>query len=983
MKLPLWLTRQSLRLRLILASELVLLATMAAFAMFGLRLIDESVLGQLKARVEQIEPLLLASATPALAAGDEDMLQQIVVQATAGAGFTYLVVFDAQGKVIAARGWDEHQPLPPDDTLDRLPPDSSFDNRIRIIANGSEIGAIQYGIPLDFLRLTRNKLLAEAGLIGTFGVACSLALLLWLTWAMTRELARVNAASRQMAEGNFSARIETTASGEIAQLTYSLNSLAATVEARLRELRANEERLGLILQGSSDGIWDRDLTSNRHYYSPRFRELLGYGDEREFRNAFSFETALHPDDRARVLGTETEHLAGRGPFDQIFRLRLRDGNWRWFRGRGQAMWDAAGQAYRFAGSLTDIHDGKAAEESLRESEERLLHAMRSSTDGIWDWDLLNERYYIAPQLKALTGYDDAELENERASFFALMHPGDRGRVKAEIARHFAERVPFDTELRLRHKDGSLLWFRARGQAVWDDQGRVVRFSGACMDIMAQKRAQAEISELLAQKQVLIDNMLVGVAVVRDGTFASCNRHMETMLGYEPGELKGKPPHIVYANTDECAALHRDCMASENPAGTVSRELNLLHKQGNRVFALVRGCAIDMLRPHEGSVWLYIDDSERRRTLDALHAENAYIATLLRGLPDIFYLADRAGRLLRWNDNLERITGLSAEDLGSIRASSLFDPAEQKKFRDTARELFKVGTARTTFGVVGRDGRILPSLMSGACLEIEGVTHVLIIGQFLTPEAFIEASATNVPVTSAARETTPAETRLAIANQALESFLYSVSHDLTAPLRGIDGFARMLDNECSASMNDVGKSYLQRIRAAAERMQSQIEDLLQIFRITSHPLSRREVDLGAMASSVLATLSAAEPSRKASLTVEPDLLVDADPALLRTAIEHLVGNAWKFTSRRPHAQIDIGRLHSGDKPVYFVRDNGVGFEMQYAGKLFTAFHRLHRISEFAGSGIGLATVSRIVQRHGGQVWAQAEKDHGATFYFTLG
>jgi len=225
-------------------------------------------------------------------------------------------------------------------------------------------------------------------------------------------------------------------------------------------------------------------------------------------------------------------------------------------------------------------------------------------------------------------------------------------------------------------------------------------------------------------------------------------------------------------------------------------------------------------------------------------------------------------------------------------------------------------------------------------------------------------------------------QLAAANRELESFAYSVSHDLRAPLRAIDGFSEALTEELGEGLDDLHKDYLDRIRAAAQRMGGMIDDLLKLSRSSRVEMQRRPVDLSALALKVVQELRDGEPGRTVDIEIQPGLTTEGDPQLLRLVLQNLIGNAWKFTAPLEKARIEIGRLDENGESVLYVRDNGVGFNMSYADKLFDAFQRLHRREEFPGTGIGLATVKRIVLRHGGRVWARSEPGAGATFFFTV-
>jgi PAS domain S-box-containing protein len=226
-------------------------------------------------------------------------------------------------------------------------------------------------------------------------------------------------------------------------------------------------------------------------------------------------------------------------------------------------------------------------------------------------------------------------------------------------------------------------------------------------------------------------------------------------------------------------------------------------------------------------------------------------------------------------------------------------------------------------------------------------------------------------------------QLEAVNRELESFAYSVSHDLRAPLRSMDGFSKALLDDCGPQLDAAGKENLNRIRAAAQRMGSLIDDLLKLSRLTRQDMARRTVDLSELAAAVAADLVKAHPGRGIQWVIQPRVAAEGDGALLLVALQNLLGNAAKFTRRTAHARIEFGARQGDEGRTYFVKDNGAGFDMTYVGKLFAPFQRLHPASDFEGSGIGLATVQRIVNRHGGRVWAEGCVGEGATFYFTLG
>lgn len=224
--------------------------------------------------------------------------------------------------------------------------------------------------------------------------------------------------------------------------------------------------------------------------------------------------------------------------------------------------------------------------------------------------------------------------------------------------------------------------------------------------------------------------------------------------------------------------------------------------------------------------------------------------------------------------------------------------------------------------------------------------------------------------------------LLTANQALETFNYSVSHDLQTPLRAVDGFSRILQAQYASQLDSEANSYLDRICGAVGRMRQLLNGLLNLAQVGRTTLRSGPVDLSALATAVAAELQELEPQRAVQWTIAPNLRVQGDPDLLRSVLQNLIGNAWKYTSKRDRAHIEFGAVQTEGETVFYVRDDGAGFDQAYAGKLFIAFQRLHRMDEFPGTGIGLTITHRIIQRHGGRIWAEAVTDKGATFYFTI-
>ncbi|HEX2728212.1 MAG TPA: histidine kinase N-terminal 7TM domain-containing protein, partial [Rubrobacteraceae bacterium] len=339
---------------------------------------------------------------------------------------------------------------------------------------------------------------------------------------------------------------------------------------------------------------------------------------------------------------------------------------------------------------------------------------------------------------------------------------------------------------------------------------------------------------------------------------------------------------------------------------------------------------------------------------------------IEGMNDAVIVADARGRIVDLNPAAREVLGIAASDSAGAHLSEIAP--------DLAALLDIYGGADSARKEVeiraGDDLREYEMSLSSLRDRKERLTGHLLVLRDVTERKLAE------------RELLRQRAQLAHSNAELEHFAYLIAHDLRAPLRGINGFSNILLEDHAAQLDTGGREHLTRIADAARHMGRIIDELLDLSSLTRAELRRETVDLSSLARRVADELRQGAPERRATFDIQPDLTVEGDGRLLRIALTNLLDNAWKFTSRQSAATIEFGIAETAGTPAYFVRDDGVGFDMNYADKLFDAFQRLHSASEFEGVGIGLAAVERVVERHGGRVWAESEVGRGATFYFTL-
>jgi len=386
-------------------------------------------------------------------------------------------------------------------------------------------------------------------------------------------------------------------------------------------------------------------------------------------------------------------------------------------------------------------------------------------------------------------------------------------------------------------------------------------------------------------------------------------------------------------------------------------------------------------------------AERKRAEAALQESEARYRSLYTKTPVMLHSIDATGKLISVSDYWLQNLGYELSEVIGRRIPEFLTQASRQDAENIfLREFFKTGFLKEKeLQFVKKNGEIIDVLLSAiaerdANGEIVRSMAVLVdvTERKQAKEALQKAhDELEIRVQERTAELSQVNELLANKNEELESFAYSVSHDLQAPLRSIDGFSKALLEDCADSLNDSGKDFLNRVRAASQRMGHLIDDMLHLSRVSrTEMIPTKKIDLSAMAKTITQELHEEQSERQVTFVIMPEIEVSGDVHLLRIALENLLDNAWKYTSKHPRAKIEFGVTEHEGKKAYFVRDDGAGFDTKFVGKLFGPFQRLHRSNEFEGNGIGLATVQRIIHRHGGRVWAEGAVEKGATFFFTL-
>jgi PAS domain S-box-containing protein len=458
-----------------------------------------------------------------------------------------------------------------------------------------------------------------------------------------------------------------------------------------------------------------------------------------------------------------------------------------------------------------------------------------------------------------------------------------------------------------------------------------------------------------------------IATAEDGTIRSWNHAAEVLFGYAAAEVIGRSVFDTIVAPDHANAT-RERFRIARRANRSSYEAVRRRKDG--VFVWVK-VALRVTRERDGTRVIVLNERDitRARYRREARAMQTRFRGLLEAVPDAFALVDTIGRIALVNSATERLFGYARDELLGELVETLMPSRYHRRHESHRARYFADPRTRP----MGSGLELWGRSKNGAEFPVEISLSPLTIGDSRLAIAAIRDAT--------ARKRT--EEALRLANSELESFTYSVSHDLRAPIRQIDGFSRMLTERLGPDASPALQHYLARIREGTQYMGRLVDDLLNLSRIGRQALRPRQVDLGDVARAAITGLQADASGRDIEWRLERLPVVACDPSLVKLVFINLLSNALKYTRPRTHVVIEIGPVSRNGHEGAFVRDNGVGFDMQYADKLFGVFQRLHRADEFEGTGVGLATVQRIVHKHGGDVWGEADLDRGATFSFTLG
>jgi PAS domain S-box-containing protein len=746
-------------------------------------------------------------------------------------------------------------------------------------------------------------------------------------------------------------------------------------------LRASEDQFRTMANSIPQLAWMAHADGLIFWYNQRWHDYTGKTPEQMEGSAW--QSVHDPDVLPKVLDGWRESIATGQPFEMEFPLRGSDGKFRSFLTRVQPMKDSQGRVVQWFGTNTDVEELKQMEESLRDTQTRLNSTLSAGSIGTWTWDIVNNSLaadeFTARMFSIET--DAAAKGLPAEAYLRAIIDEDRPGVASALERAIQSCGHYDIEYRVQQRDGMLRWLQARGRVDCDATGKGVSFHGAVMDITDRKASQEDLRRSQQQLAGVIGSAMDAIITIDDKQrIMLFNAAAERMFLFPAEDAIGQPLDRFIPERFRAAHQHHvkdfgNTHVTRRSMGTLGALYGL--RADGEEFPIE--ASISQIESDGKKLYTVIlrDITERKRAEEALK-EQARILDLAPVL-----IRDLEGRIIFWNAGAEQMYGWKTEEAMDKVSHNLLQTEFPRPIAEIKAKLY----AHNHW-----EGELVHTRKDGERIVV--ASHwVLHRNEHDKPRAVLEVNNDITERKHAEREirrlneeleqrVADRTSELQAVNKELEAFSYSVSHDLRAPLRHINGFSQALLEDYTDKLDEVGKSYLQEVRSASQEMAQLIDDVLELARVTRSEMRREEVDLSDLAQVVAAELKKREPKRKVIVNLEEELVTRGDKRLLRIVLTNLLGNAWKFTAKRTEARITFGREQKNGEPTYFIRDNGAGFDMAYVGKLFGAFQRLHTAGEFEGTGIGLATVQRIVYRHGGRVWAEGAVNEGATFYFTL-
>lgn len=657
-------------------------------------------------------------------------------------------------------------------------------------------------------------------------------------------------------------------------------------------------------------------------------------------------------------------------------LRRKDGQRFWAEMMTLPLHDAAGKLVGYSTLMLDITARKEAEDELQKSEWHFKSLVNKAPVFIWTADLKARITYANTTWQTFIGMSfEGSLGH---AYKLILHPDDLEPVLKTYMDSIETQQPYELECRLKHFDGEYRWIYFSSVPQYTTNGEFLGFMGVGADITERKNTEQALAESEIRFRTLTDDIPVMIWMVNPDTrITHANKACCDFFAQTLAEISGQVAEMV-AHPDDLGSVKEIYGNAVKERKAYSLECRIQRWDGEYRWMLYRG--VPRFLPSGeflGFIGIGIDITDRKHAELAMLESEMRFRTMAEACPIMIWLNNAEGNLTYANKGLLDFYGLPFETVANRGWEPYIHPDDLALLNTTLAQAHNQHIEFDfEFRLKRSDGEYRWLLTRGAPRFQEDGTYLGLVGTCID---ITEIRQARKELEIKVQERT---SQLETLNKELEAFSYSVSHDLRAPLRSIDGFSRMLLNKTKDKLNTDEQRYLTNVCENTQHMGELIDDMLKLSRLSRAEMVKEDIDLSLISKSILEAHQQQEPQRRVEFHIADHMIVNADASLIRVMLENLLSNAWKFTSKKAEAVIEVGMKQEDGKPVYYVRDNGAGFNMKYSDKLFGAFQRLHRMDEFSGTGIGLATVLRVLHRHGGRIWAEAAVDQGATFYFSF-
>ncbi len=751
------------------------------------------------------------------------------------------------------------------------------------------------------------------------------------------------------------------------------------VEQGEETLRINEERLHFATMAGNIGIWDWDIIKNELVWDESMYALYGIRQE-DFGGAYdAWISTLHPEDREATDAEIQAALRGEREYAPEFRIVRPDGTVRKIKAASKTYYDAQGNPLRMVGTNIDITERRKAEEAGRAASQYARSLIEASLDPLVTISAEGKITDVNKATEKATGRTRTELIGTDFSDY-FTEPEKAGAGYRQV---FAKGFVTDYPLALRHRDGHITDVLYNASIYRSEAGDVLGVFAAARDITERKRAE-EIRTRLAAIVESSNDAIIGKDL--NGIITSWNKGAEKIYGYSAAEIIGKPITVL-APPERHAEIEGFLEKIRRGETVVNYESDRIRKDGTRIYvALTLSPIRDAAGKISGISTIARDITERKNAEFVLRQSEDALKEAQRLAHVGSWHMDLATNQVVWSEVLYKMYGFDPSQPPPLYTESmkLFTPESWERLSSAIARATETGLPyELELELVPKAGGLGWMLARGELVRDERGVPVRVRGVVMDiterKRAEKEINALNRELEQRVIARTA---ELEAANKELEAFSFSVSHDLRTPLRAIDGFSQILLEDYESKLDAEGCRLLHVVRDNTRKMGALIDDILKFSRAGRVELSCVEIDMAALVREVYAELQLVAGTDTLQLDIGAIPPAQCDRVMMRQVFTNLLSNAIKFSHTREKPEIRVGSFIEGGETVYFVRDNGVGFDMKYVDKLFGVFQRLHGVDEFEGTGIGLAIVKRIVVRHGGRVWAEGKVNEGATVYFSI-